>query len=100
MVRELQCNRPEWRDQGNHRGNVTQAERHGHEPAPWVPSDDAQFAIQKGKIEGDKITLEADHDGHTIRFDLVLADNRISGDVSMSVEGQTAKAKIDVTRAK
>lgn len=64
------------------------------------PSDDAQFAIQKGKIEGDKITLEADHDGHTIRFDLVLADNRISGDVSMSVEGQTAKAKIDVTRAK
>ena len=37
------------------------------------PSEDAQFAIQKGKIEGDKITLEADHEGHTIRFDLVLA---------------------------
>jgi hypothetical protein len=64
------------------------------------PSEDAQFPIQKGRIEGDKITLEADHEGHTIRFDLVCAGSRISGDVSMSVEGQTAKAKIDVTRAK
>ena len=66
------------------------------------PSEDAQFAIQKGKIEGDKITLEADHEGHTMTafVDLALAAGAFSGDVSMSVEGQTAKAKIEVTRGK
>ena len=64
------------------------------------PNEDEQVAIQKGKIEGDKITLEAEHDGHSIKFDLVLAADRITGEVNMSGEGQTAKAKLDVTRAK
>jgi hypothetical protein len=64
------------------------------------PSEDEQFAIQKGKIEGDKITLEADHGGHTMKIDLVLAADRITGEAQMSAEGQTLKAKIDVSRAK
>ena len=64
------------------------------------PNEDEQVAIQKGKIEGEKITLEAKHDGHSIRFDLVLAADRITGEANMSGEGQTAKAKLDVTRAK
>ena len=64
------------------------------------PSEDEQFPIQKGKIEGDKITLEADHDGHTMKIDLVLADDRITGEAHMDAEGQTLKAKIDVSRAK
>ncbi len=64
------------------------------------PSEDEQFTIQKGKIEGDKITLEADHNGHTMKIDLVLADNRITGEAHMEAEGQTLNAKIDVTRAK
>jgi hypothetical protein len=64
------------------------------------PNEDEQVAIQKGKIEGEKITLEAEHDGHSIRFDLVLAADRITGEANMSGEGQTAKAKLDVTRAK
>jgi len=64
------------------------------------PSEDEQFAIQKGKIEGDKITLEADHGGHTMKIDLVLAADRITGEAHMSAEGQTLKAKIDVSRAK
>ena len=63
-------------------------------------SEDEQFAIQKGKIEGDKITLEADHGGHTMKIDLVLAADRITGEAHMSAEGQTLKAKIDVSRAK
>ena len=64
------------------------------------PSEDEQFAIQKGKIDGDKITLEVDHDGHTMTFNLVLAAGRITGEAQMSRDGQTMKAKIDVGRAK
>jgi hypothetical protein len=64
------------------------------------PSEDEQFPIQKGTIEGNKITLEADHGGHTMKIDLVLADDRITGEAQMDAEGQTLKAKIDVSRAK
>jgi hypothetical protein len=64
------------------------------------PNEDERIAIQKGKIEGAKITLEAEQDGRTIKFELMLADDRITGDASMSSEGQTAKAKLDVTRSK
>ena len=64
------------------------------------PNEDEQFPIQKGKIEGDKITLEADHEGHTLKIDLVLAADRITGEAHMSAEGQTLSGKIDVSRAK
>jgi hypothetical protein len=64
------------------------------------PNEDERITIQKGKIEGDKITLEAEQDGRSIKFALVLAADRITGDASMSGEGQTAKAKLDVTRSK
>jgi hypothetical protein len=64
------------------------------------PNEDEQFPIQKGKIEGDKITLEVDHDGHTLKLDLKVASDRITGEAHMSKEGQTMTAKIDVSRAK
>jgi hypothetical protein len=64
------------------------------------PSEDEQFVIQKGKIEGDKITLEADHGGNIMKIDLVLAADRITGEAHMSADGQTLKAKIDVSRTK
>jgi len=64
------------------------------------PNEDEQFPIQKGKIDGDKITLEADDKGRTMTFNLVLAADRITGEAQMSRDGQTMKAKIDVARAK
>jgi hypothetical protein len=64
------------------------------------PNEDEQFTIQKGKIDGDKITLEVDHEGNTMAFSLVLTAGRITGEAQMSREGQTMKAKIDVSRAK
>jgi hypothetical protein len=64
------------------------------------PSEEEQFPIQKGKIEGDKITLEADHDGQTIKFNLVLAADRITGEANMSHGDETAKAKLDLKRVK
>ena len=64
------------------------------------PNEDEQFPIQKGKIEGSKIVLEADHDGNPIKFDLVLSGDRITGEAIGSHEGQTMKAHLDVTRTK
>jgi hypothetical protein len=64
------------------------------------PTEAEQIEISKGNIDGEKITLFAEDQGRAIRFDLVLTADRIKGDVSMSHNGQIAKAKIDVTRAK
>jgi len=64
------------------------------------PNEDQQFPIQKGKIDGDKITIEADHEGHTVKLALVLAEDHIRGDMSIEMEGQTRTAKLDVTRVK
>jgi hypothetical protein len=64
------------------------------------PNEDEQFPIQKGKIEGDKISIEVDHDGHTIKFELLLAEDRITGDAHMSADGETKNAKLDVKRVK
>jgi hypothetical protein len=64
------------------------------------PNADEQFPIQKGKIDGDKITLEVDHDGHTMTFNLVLAADRITGEAQMARDGETRTAKIDVSRMK
>jgi hypothetical protein len=64
------------------------------------PNEDEQFPIQKGKIEGDKITLEVDHDGHKIKFELVLAADRITGEANGSDGNEDLKAKVDVKRVK
>lgn len=64
------------------------------------PSENEQFPIVKGKIDGDKITLEADNDGRTMKFDLVLAAGRITGEAQMSDGDRTKKAKLDVGRVK
>ena len=59
-------------------------------------------SIAKGKIEGGKITLEtAEGEGPAIKFELVLeGDDHIKGDATGSHDGQTMKAKLDVTRVK
>jgi len=65
------------------------------------PNEEQQFPIQKGKIDGDKITLEADHDGHPLTLNLVLAAGRITGEFQISHDGQIfMKGQIDVGRAK
>jgi hypothetical protein len=65
------------------------------------PDVDKQLPIQKGKIEGAKITLEADNQGRTIKFALVLSGDHLTGEASMSEDdGGIGKAKLDVTRTK
>lgn len=65
------------------------------------PNEDEQFTIKAGKIDGDKITMEASQNGHAIKFELVVTGERITGQANMSGEnGESAKAKLDVTRQK
>jgi hypothetical protein len=64
------------------------------------PNEGEQHEITKGKIEGDKITLEAADGAHAIKFDLALDGDRITGEVNAVGEGQKLEAKIDVMREK
>ena len=64
------------------------------------PGEDEQYPIQKGKIEGNKIALDVDHNGRTMKFTLVLAGDRITGDAQLGGEGPALSAKIDVKRSK
>jgi hypothetical protein len=64
------------------------------------PNEGEQHQITKGKIDGDKITLELAEGDLVIKLDLVLAEDRITGDVNAAGEGRTLKGKIDVKREK
>jgi hypothetical protein len=65
------------------------------------PSEDEQFPITKGKIDGDKITLEVQRgEGQVVKFDLAMAGDRIKGGANLSNNGETRTAKVDVGRAK
>jgi hypothetical protein len=64
------------------------------------PNEDQQFPIQKGKVEGDKITLEVQTDGPLVRFELVLSGDHLKGDAHASADGRNLSAKLDTTRAK
>jgi len=64
------------------------------------PNEGEQHQRKTGKIAGDKITLLVEDEGRVINFDLVVSADRIKGDAKMSREGETATAKLDVTRGK
>jgi hypothetical protein len=65
------------------------------------PNENERHTIAKGKIEGDKITLETSGDnGPVIKFVLVLEGEHIKGDATAEHDGQTLKAKLDLTRGK
>lgn len=64
------------------------------------PSEDEQWPIKTGKVEGDKVTLEVQTDGPLITFNLVLSGEHLKGDAHGSRDGQNLTAKLDTTRAK
>jgi hypothetical protein len=64
------------------------------------PNEGEQHEISKGKIEGDKITLETADGDLAIKFDLALAGDRMTGEANAVGEGRSLKAKIDVKREK
>jgi len=65
------------------------------------PDEGQQWPLSDGKLVGNKLTgTVKSPDGLLFKLDLTFNGDRISGDVAMIQDGQTIKAKIDVTRAK
>src|SRR5690348_5066187 len=60
------------------------------------PNEDEMHVITKGKIDGNKLTLECVDGGLSIKLDLTLVGDRITGDVDVASEGGTTKAKVDL----
>ena len=65
------------------------------------PSESDQWPISDGKIVEDKITGSVTNpDGVVYKLALTVNGDRITGEVTMTQEGQSVKAKLDLTRAK
>jgi hypothetical protein len=61
---------------------------------------DRQWAIQKGKVEGDKITFEVQTDEPLVKFELTLVDGHLKGEAKAEHEGKSMKAVVDLQRQK
>jgi hypothetical protein len=64
------------------------------------PNASEQMPIEKGTVDGNKVTLEVPIPNGTFKFDIALDGEHLKGDVTMSAGGQAMKAKMDATRAK
>lgn len=65
------------------------------------PNAERQWPVSKGTVAGTKVAFDVTTDeGLVIKFTLTSAKDRLQGDADASSEGQTRKAKVDVTRAK
>jgi hypothetical protein len=61
-------------------------------------SPDRQWAIQKGKVEENKVTFEVQTEGPLIKFDLALVDGHLKGEAKAEHEGKSMKAAVDMQR--
>lgn len=64
------------------------------------PTLERQWAIIDGKVDGAKVTFQAQSDGPLVKFTLTLVDGRLKGDVLAEMDGQTMTAKVDAGRSK
>ena len=64
------------------------------------PNANEQLPIQKGTVEGNKVTMEVAVGEGSFKFDVALEGEHLKGDVVLSVGGQSMKAKMDATRPK
>ncbi|MEO8371355.1 MAG: hypothetical protein ABI806_19370 [Candidatus Solibacter sp.] len=63
------------------------------------PSAEQQLPIDKGAVDGGKVTLEVSVGQGVFKFELALDAEHLKGDVTLSAGPQTMKAKMDATRA-
>jgi len=59
-----------------------------------------QWSIQKGKVEGNKVTFEVQTDGPLIKLELELVDGHLKGEAKAEHEGRSMKAAVDLQRQK
>jgi preprotein translocase subunit SecD len=62
------------------------------------PNADKQWPIQKGKVEGAKITFEVQSDEPLIKFNLTFEGGRLKGEASAEHQGMSMKAAVDLAR--
>ena len=64
------------------------------------PNPERQWAIEKGAVEGSKVTFRVQQpDGPLRTFTLALVKNRLQGEMLAEMSGQSFTAKVDVERA-
>ena len=61
---------------------------------------DKQWAIQKGKVDGNKITFEVQTDEPLVKFELTLVDGHLKGEARAEHEGKSVTAAVDLQRQK
>ena len=61
---------------------------------------DRQWAIQKGKVEGNKVIFEVQTEGPLVKFELTLVDGHLKGEAKAEHEGKSMKAAVDLQRQK
>jgi hypothetical protein len=65
------------------------------------PNDGEQFPLKKGTIAGDKVTLEIEpRENQSIKLQLVLSGEKMTGEITMSRDGQSRTGKLEVARTK
>jgi hypothetical protein len=65
------------------------------------PNAERQWAIEKGAVEGSKVTFRVQQpDGPLRTFTLKLVKDRLQGEMLAELKGQSFTAKVDVGRAK
>ena len=62
------------------------------------PNADQQWAIQKGKVEGNKATFEVLADGPILKFELTLVDGHLKGNATGDLEGKALSGVLDLQR--
>ena len=65
------------------------------------PNADRQWAIEKGAVDGDKVTFRVQQpDGPLRTFTLKLVGGRLQGEMLAELNGESFTAKVDAGRAK
>jgi len=63
------------------------------------PNADQQLPIDKGAVDGSKVTMEVAVGQGVFKFELAVDADHLKGDVTLSAGPQTMKAKMDAMRA-
>jgi hypothetical protein len=64
------------------------------------PSASEQNPMQKGKVQGDRLTFEVPTGKGTFVFDLKMEEDQISGDLEFRSPEQTGKARVSLKRCR
>jgi hypothetical protein len=62
------------------------------------PTEEMQWTILNGKIDGDHVTFDLNADGPIVKFDLTLEDAHLKGAAVFEMDGQPKKVTLDLTR--